>query len=107
MTGVCALVIARHYNMIEYNSVTEPLPNGAPLPQHPDDTTAKKIVHFGFVYDADDGVQLSAGLHRNEISVLMSGQRILDHAYRYAIVDRRIFHTRAKVIIHVATEPSE
>lgn len=92
--------------MTEYDSVTEPLQNGDPLPSHPHDTTARKIVSYGFVFDAEDNTQLTAGLHRNEISMLMSGQRILDHAYRYAILDRKIFHTRSRVTIRVKTEPA-
>lgn len=90
----------------DYDDTTEPLPNGAPLPDHPSSTTARKITAYGPVHDADDNTQLTAGLHRNEILMLMSGQRILDHAYRYAIIDRKIYHTRSRVIIQVKTEPA-
>lgn len=91
-----------------YDSVTEPLKSGDPLPAHPDDTTARRITGYGPVYDADDGRQLMAGLHRAEVSMLMNGERILEHAYRYAILDRHIYHTRrGGVVIHVVTEPTD
>lgn len=94
-----------HNSVVVYDSVTEPLKSGDLLPTHPDDTTAKRITSYGNVYDADDGRQLMAGLHRAEVSMLMNGERILEHAYRYAIIDRHIYHTRPKAIIHVSTEP--
>lgn len=88
-----------------YDSVTEPLHNGDPLPEHPDDTTAKRITAYGFVYDAADGTQLIAGLHRNEVAQLQEGnQMALGHLYRYVILNRRIYHTRPSVVIHVKTE---
>lgn len=90
---------------IGYDSVTEPLENGDSLPEHPHDTTARKITAYGPVHDATDNTQLTAGLHRNEIVVLMNEGRILEHAYRYAIIDRHIYHTRDKVVIQVTTEP--
>lgn len=93
--------------MSEYDSVTESLTNGASLPTYPHDTTARKVVSYGFVFDADDNTQLTAGLHRSEINTLMSGQRILEHAYRYAVVDRKIYHTRSRVVIHVQTVDAE
>lgn len=90
--------------MSEYDSVTEPLRNGDSLPSHPDDTTAKRITAYGFVYDADDGTQLTAGLHRNELSRLQCrDQMALTHLYRYCIIDKKIFHTRNSVIIHCQT----
>lgn len=91
---------------MDYDDTTESLVNGAPLPDHPSSTTARKITVYGPVFDADDNQQLTAGLHRNEISMLMSGEKILEHAYRYAIVDRKIYHTRSRVIIYVKTEPA-
>lgn len=91
--------------MSDYDSVTEPLKNGDSLPAHPDDTTAKRITTYGFVYDADDGTQLTAGLHRNEVAQLQSGNQMsLTHLYRYVILDRRIYHTRPAVVIHCRTE---
>lgn len=96
----------------EYDSITHPLKNGDPLPTHPHDTTAKKIVSFGPVHDADDGIQLTAGLLRATVAVLIEGGHPLGHLYRYAILThdgaRRIFHTRPNgVTIRVRTEPVE
>lgn len=94
--------------MSDYDSITEPLHNGDPLPSHPDDTTAKRITVYGFVYDADNGQQLTAGLHRNELSQLQHGnQMALTHLYRYCIIDRKIYHTRNAVVIHCKTIPDE
>lgn len=90
--------------MDDYDSVTGPLRNGDALPSHPSNTTARKIVAYGPVYGVGDDIQLTAGLHRNEVATLQSGQRILEHAYRYAIIDRYIFHTRRSVVIRVRTE---
>jgi hypothetical protein len=88
----------------EYDSVTEPLRNGDPLPAHPRDTTAKEIAAYGFVYDADNGTQLTAGLHRNELDQLQHGnQMALTHLYRYCIIDRKIYHTCNSVVIHCKT----
>lgn len=92
----------------DYDSVTEPLKNGDPLPPHPDDTTAKKITVYGFVYDADNGVRCTAGLHRNEVEQLRNGnQMALGHLFRYVILDRHIYHTRQSVVIHCKTEPND
>ena len=91
----------------DYDATTESLPNGAALPDHPASTTARKITAYGPVHDATDNTQLHAGLHRNEIVVLMNEGRILEHAYRYAIIDHHIYHTRDKVIIHVKTTDAE
>ena len=91
--------------MAEYDAITEPLRNGDPLPSHPSTTTARKITEYGPVHDANDDTQLTAGLHRNEVAILRSGQRILEHAYRYAVLDQKIYHTRSSVVIHVVTEP--
>lgn len=88
----------------EYDAVTEPLKNGDPLPDHPDDTTAKRITVYGPVFDADNGQQFTAGLHRSEVDQLQHGnQMALTHLYRYTVLDRRIFHTRQAVVIHVKT----
>lgn len=94
--------------MSEYDAVTEPLRNSDPLPNHPDDTTAKQITVYGPVFDADNGQQLTAGLHRNEVNQLQHGnQMALTHLYRYVILrageKRCIYHTRPSVIIHVKT----
>lgn len=90
--------------MSDYDSVTEPLRNGDPLPPHPDDTTAKRITVYGPVFDADDGTQLTAGLHRNELSRLQDGdQMALTHLYRYVITNAHVYHTRPSVIIHCKT----
>lgn len=92
----------------EYDSVTEPLKNGDPLPDHPDDTTAKRITVYGPVYDADDGQQCTAGLHRNELARLQDGdQMALTHLYRYVITNKHVYHTRKSVIIHVKTTTDE
>lgn len=95
-------------SVYEYDSVTDPLKNGDPLPDHPDDTTAKKITVYGPVYDASDGIQCTAGLHRNEVARLQAGdQMALMHLYRYVILDRKIYHTRPSVIIHCKTTANE
>lgn len=92
--------------MIDYDAITEPLKNGDPLPLHPDDTTAKKITVYGFVYDADNGVRCTAALHRNELAGLQNGdQMALRHLFRYCIINKRIYHTREAVVIHCKTEP--
>jgi hypothetical protein len=88
---------------------TEPLRNGAKLPDHPSDTTAKKIIKYGSVFDSHDGHELTAGLHDSEIRTLMNGGNpALAHLYRFAIkqvgADKRIYHTRSRVIIEVETE---
>src|SRR5690242_8655764 len=91
-----------------YDSVTEPLKNGDPLPLHPDDTPAKRSTVYGFVYDADNGTHCTAGMHRNELAQLQVGsQMALTQLYRYCIVNRHIYHTRAAVVIHCKTEPNE
>lgn len=90
--------------MSDYDSVTEPLRNGDPLPVHPDGTTARKITTYGPVYDADDSTQLTAGLHRNEVAQLQEGnQMALGHLYRYVILNKHIYHTRPSVVIHCKT----
>jgi len=88
----------------EYDDVTQELASGDELPPHSAATTARKIIAYGPVHDAADNTRLEAGLHRNEVAVLMQGQRILEHAYRYAIIDRHIYHTRELVVIRVSTE---
>jgi hypothetical protein len=96
----------------DYDSITEELSNGAPLPDHPSTTTARKIIAYGPVHDAIDGTLLTAGLDRTTISVLMNEkEHALAHLYRYAILThdnaRRIFHTRDSVTIRVKTTPSD
>ena len=88
----------------DFDDITEELESGAALPSHPATTTAKKITVYGTVHDAINGQRLIAGLHRNEAATLQSGQKILEHAYRYAIINRKIYHTRDKVTIKVKTE---
>lgn len=87
---------------------TESLINGAELPSHPADTTAKRIVSYGKVYDAIDETPLTASLHQNELRMLAEGEQMnLTHLYRYGIFNNRIFHTRQSVIIAVVTEDAE
>jgi hypothetical protein len=81
--------------------VTEPLANCQEVPNHPAHTTSRKIISVQEVRDAEDGTRCTAGLPRSELSLLMNGQRILDHLYRYAILNGRVYHTRNKVVIVV------
>lgn len=84
---------------------TDPLVNGAALPDHPATTTARKIISYGKVTDATDGKPLRGGLHQNEIVNLMNGsQMALGHLYAYVILNGHIYHTRPSVIITVETE---
>lgn len=88
-----------------YDDTTEPLINGAKLPDHPANTTARKIVSLGPVRDTADSTVLTAGLHRNEMAMLRSDQReSLSHLYRYAIIDHCIYHTRHLVTVDCKTE---
>jgi hypothetical protein len=88
-----------------FDDTTEALPNGANLPEHPALTTSKKITEYGRVWDDADGVTLHGGLHEAEIRNLMNGdQMALKHLYRFAIRNKRIFHTRNLVCIDVKTE---
>ncbi len=80
---------------------TEPLRNGARLPDHPNHTTALTVTRYGRVFDDSDGRELTAGLHRNEVAGLMSGERSLSHLYRYVIQSGYIYHTRPLVTIEV------
>lgn len=86
--------------------ITEPLANGAKLPDHPDRTTSLKIVEFLSVHDAIDGKPLKRGMHENERRMLSFGQQMaLTHLYLYDIRDGRILHTRPNpVIIDVECE---
>jgi hypothetical protein len=85
------------------DDTTEPLPNGATLPEHPASTTALKIIEYGKVYDDGDGRPLLAGkLHESDVRMLMSGHNgALGHLYLYAIRDKKIYHTRRLVTIDV------
>ena len=88
--------------MDNYDDHTEPLRNGSQLPEHPSLTTGKKVVEYGRVWDDADGQVLLSGLHENEVRMLMSGNQMsLKHLYRFAIRDRRIYHTRNLVCIDV------
>jgi len=91
---------------------TQRLKSGDKLPSHPADTTARKIISFGEVKDARDSYPLAAGLHRNEVDMLKRGEKGgLAYLYRYAIVqdgkDRRIYHTRSRVVIAVECEDAD
>lgn len=88
-----------------FDDTTEALPNRAELPAHPALTTSKKIIEYGRVWDDADGITLHGGLHQNEIAMLMSGDQMsLRHLYRYAIINKHIYHTRPLVCIDVRTE---
>ena len=78
---------------------TEPLKNGAELPTHPADTTAKQITRFLTVRDAVDGKALSGGLPEGVVRLLMDGVPVLDHLYRFKYANNRIYHTRKLVTI--------
>lgn len=85
---------------------TEPLASGAALPDHPADTTARKVIKYLSAFDSHDGHELSAGLHRNEIEILRQGETGgLSHLYRYSFVQEgknlKIYHTRNRVVISV------
>ena len=86
---------------------TEPLKNGAKLPEYPSDTNAKKITEYLTVRDAENGKQLSAGLHRSEVELLKLGIPILPHMYRYQIAGGVIYHTRPAVVVEVSCDPVE
>jgi hypothetical protein len=84
----------------EVDDTTEPLVNGAELPDHPANTTALKIVSFGKVYDAEDSRPLRVGLHQNEIRMLMEGEQMaLTHLHAYAMLNGHIYHTRKAVTV--------
>jgi hypothetical protein len=80
---------------------TEPLKNGATLPDHPASTTSLKITKFGAVYDDGDGTPLrQGGLRESEIQNLMHGnQMALQHLYLFVFRNGRIFHTRRLVTV--------
>lgn len=82
---------------------TEPLANGAPLPEHSGTDTARKIVEYGRVWDDANGITLMSGmLHENEVRMLQMGHNMaLGHLYCYAIRDKKIYHTRNLVVIDV------
>ncbi len=84
-------------------ATTEPLANGAALPDYPSSTTSLKIIKYGKVYDAEDGRPLTPGtLHNSAVSMLMGNQiGGLGHLYCFAIRDKKIYHTRKKVVIDV------
>ena len=87
-----------------HDDVTEPLPNGADLPKHPANTTGRKVISYGKVLDAEDGRPLRAGLHQNEIRMLMAGHAGgLGHLYAFAMLNDKIFHTRQSVVVDVKT----
>ena len=87
-----------------YDDLTEPLSNGAEIPSHPSQTTARKIIAYGRVKDAKDGTPLRAGLHHATIRGLMDGHQMgLTHLYAYAMLNNKIYHTRPGVVIEVRT----
>jgi hypothetical protein len=85
---------------------TQPLRNGDLLPKHPSTTTAREVVQYLKVWDANDNHQLSSGqLRGTEVSMLMGGsQMALGHLYLFTIRDNRIYHTRQSVVIDVETD---
>lgn len=86
---------------------TEPLPNGAKLPEHPASTTSLKVVKYGKVWDDADGKPCIVGLHENEMRMLMAGdQMALQHLYCYAIRGDKIYHTRPLVVVDVDCVPA-
>lgn len=92
----------------EIEAITAPLKNCDPLPDHPADTTGLKIVYYGTVRDASDGTKLRAGIHRNELKMLMEGnQMALTHLYAYVILNKHIYHFRKAVVIEVKCVPNE
>ena len=92
--------------MVNFDSITAPLPSGSPLPNHPSDTTARQIIKLGVVYDSADGIQLQRGIHGSELACLMSdNQMALGHLYRYEIRNGKIYHTRPSVVIACLTQP--
>ena len=94
--------------ILQLDSVTEPLCNGAELPVHPANSTAYRIVKYGRVWDDADGTPLHSGLHQNEIQMLMSGHNGgLGHLYVYAIRNNHIYHSRHLVNIDVEVEDAE
>ena len=90
------------------DDITEPLPNGAELPEHPATTTARTITEYGNVWDDADGRPLGRGMHENEIKMLMGGEKGgLSHLYLYAIRNKHIYHTRPLVVIDVKCRETE
>lgn len=76
------------------NELTEIIHNCEPVPTHPSTSTARVIQQVIEVVDAVDGTRLQAGIPRNELSVLMRGEKILDHMYRYCVMNKTLYTTR-------------
>ncbi len=74
--------------------LTEVVYNREPVPQHPADTTARTVKHVLEVRDAIDNTRCTAGLPRAELALLMRGEKVLDHLYRYAILNQILYTTR-------------
>lgn len=83
---------------------TEPLKNGDSLPDHPSDTNSKRIIRFLTVRDAFDGKACSGGLHESIVRLLMSGEPVLQHQYKFRMAAGKIYHTRKLVTIDVECE---
>ncbi len=87
--------------------ITEPLKNGAKIPDHPADNN-QKIIKYCAVRDAHSNHPLTAGLHETEVRSLMAGNKALSHLHRFCIKqigDKKfIYHTRPRVIIEVEVE---
>jgi len=74
--------------------LTEVVHNGERVPTHPDTSTARVIQQVIEVIDAVDGTRLQAGIPRNELAILMQGEPILDHMYRYCVLNKTLYTTR-------------
>lgn len=88
--------------------VTEVVFNRGEIPQHPANTTARKVDRILEVLDAQNGQRCTAGLHRNELNLLMNGQAVLPHLYKYYAINGRVYTTRPNgVILVVKCSPNE
>jgi hypothetical protein len=81
--------------------VTEVVFNRGEIPQHPANTTSRKVERILEVLDAKDGTRCTAGLGRNELNLLMNGQPILPHLYKYVAINGRVYTTRETGVILV------
>jgi hypothetical protein len=74
--------------------LTEVVHNNERVPTHPSSSTARVIQQVIEVIDAVDGTRLQAGIPRNELMLLMRGEPILDHMYRYCVLNKTLYTTR-------------
>jgi len=74
--------------------VTEVVHNCELVPTHPSTSTARVIQQVLEIVDAEDGTRMQAGIPRNELAVLMRGEPILQHMYRYCILNKTLYTTR-------------